>query len=176
MNNKYTRGFTLIELLVVVLIIGILASVALPQYEKAVWKARFSEAYTAINAIEKSLELYILENGYPSSQTILTADDLSVDALSGLTPVGTGNDLRYCSKYVCYKVICYPMYCQWRGDMYRDASHPSYQTQIVELFGSLSISNHSWSKSCYWEAGIPTEQVGKMLCQSTKWDDVQEGF
>ena len=42
MRNK--KGFTLLELLVVVLIIGILASIALPQYTKAVEKAKLSES------------------------------------------------------------------------------------------------------------------------------------
>ncbi len=57
MYTNQNKGFTLIELLVVVLIIGILAAIALPQYQKVVEKSRVAEAVQVLNSLYKDYQV-----------------------------------------------------------------------------------------------------------------------
>ena len=95
MNKNYQKtfpgeknaGFTLIELLVVVLIIGILAAVALPQYEKAVMKSKLMKRLPMLKAFKKGRDLFILNGG--------TAICLDLGAFADLAGIEYSDYVRY---------------------------------------------------------------------------------
>lgn len=62
-KQKKQQGFTLIELMIVVAVIGVLAAIAIPQYQKYVAKAEVAAALASMAGVKTNVEAYTVEYG-----------------------------------------------------------------------------------------------------------------
>ena len=150
------KGFTLIELLVVVLIIGILSAVALPQYTKAVEKARVSEVLSNVSTMKKQMELYIMANGYPSSN--IYYNDFADVELKG-TP-GEYEGVWVTKNFEYQGAGCYNTSCDI--EIHREPGD-DYAFYIFK-----GKNDDKWTNWCY---DCNTE-IGKKICKDLE----REGF
>ena len=159
------KGFTLIELLVVVLIIGILSSIALPQYTNAVEKARTSEALSMIGSLKTGIDAYVLANGFPSelvefvgnsgASLVVTLDvdaEASLDCSAGLGHCG--------GKYFTYKA-----YCAEGGVCLISASRGTLEELYDVGYGKYSLSARKNANGWTYECASLSE-IGDFICKN----------
>ena len=151
LSNKTARGFTLIELLVVVLIIGILAAVAVPQYQKAVYKSRAVEAITMLKAITQAEEVYYLANNEYTDDISKLDVEVPVALMSKNMAGAFENKYSYgCSKLRCDARV-------------NNANMPSFQYNFRHIDTITAGFRYCHLKS---DSDVEKNKTAKSICQS----------
>ena len=82
------EGFTLVEIMIVVAIIGLLASIAIPNFVKARTSARMSACISNLRQIDGAIQQWALETKQSETATVTAAEILSYLRNSVTCPAG----------------------------------------------------------------------------------------
>ena len=153
---KAYNGFTLIELLVVVLIIGILAAVALPQYNKAVEKSRVTEVISFIKNIEKNMEMFMIEDSdFAAKESVPFVGENAIgniDVSAAYANLCTRSNAPYMCSADCDLGMC-------QIHLMRTSSTSAHQDIVVERYPNQT----TWTRSC-----IGLDSIGESVCSSLR--------
>ena len=156
-DDKGRRGFTLIELLVVVLIIGILAAIALPQYRVAVEKSRLSEALINLQHAKRAYALEYLAN----PDAISSIDPQDITELPGGTWYDASSNGTI-KKFYCTKNFSYYLHS---GQLSATRCTPKDDCSGCVSLGDYTISMfHSYGSGT--DQCIAWNDLGYKICQS----------
>lgn len=144
-------GFTLIELLVVVLIIGVLAAVALPQYQISVEKSRLAAALPLAKAVKDAQEMYRLANG----NYVMSLQELQDVTFPGCSSGSRRNQLRCANKlYIQDDAV---------GNMSGGSVTYRYCTRNTS-WGECWSTSTSPAITLYYDNHADENERGKKLC------------
>ena len=143
---KTKKGFTLLELVVVVLIIGILAAVALPQYRKAIEHSKGVQAITLLKSIGEASSFHYLSTGtWPSAD--MSELPVSIPQWVGTEKIG-GSPTKVYAAY------------DWNFTVHASVDG-GWQYRMERLKGPFRGAGFVWNQT---SAQPLVNPVGKVFC------------